>query len=112
MTRSGPRCLDRHIPRPTLNYINRRRQLRIFQRPNSFARARTRPDIGIPVVAAPGALVCPPIEVVQGWLAKFKHDLDAGERAAIYGVLREAVPSFSAEMESVSFSEAPTGPCV
>jgi hypothetical protein len=38
--------------------------------------------------------------VVEGWLAKLKHDLDAGERAAIYGVLRQAVPNFAGEMES------------
>jgi FlaA1/EpsC-like NDP-sugar epimerase len=64
-----------------------------------FAREEPTSDIGIEGVVA-AAPVCPSIEVVQGWLAKLRRDLDAGERAAIYGVLREAVPNFSAELES------------
>jgi hypothetical protein len=43
--------------------------------------------------------VCPSIDVVEGWLAKLKQDLDGGERAAIYSVLRQAVPNFAGEME-------------
>jgi hypothetical protein len=38
--------------------------------------------------------------MVENWIAKLKHDLDAGERAAIYGVLRDAVPNFAGVMES------------
>jgi len=64
-----------------------------------FAREEPTSDIGIEGVVA-AAPVCPSIEVVQGWLAKLKRDLDTGERAAIYSVLREAVPNFSAAMES------------
>jgi len=63
-----------------------------------FAREEPTSAIGIEGIVA-AAPVCPSIEVVQGWLAKLKRDLDTGERAAIYGVLREAVPNFSAAME-------------
>jgi len=64
-----------------------------------FAREEPTSDIGIEGVVA-AAPVCPSIEVVQGWLAKLKREIDTGERAAIYGVLREAVPNFSAAIES------------
>jgi hypothetical protein len=37
--------------------------------------------------------------VVESWVAKLKRDLDGGERAAIYGVLRQAVPNFAGELE-------------
>src|SRR5579864_3622707 len=63
-----------------------------------FAREEPTSDIGIEGVVA-AAPVCPSIDAVEGWLAKLKHDLDAGERAAIYGVLRQAVPNFAGEME-------------
>ena len=52
--------------------------------------------IGIDGVVA-ARPVCPSIAVVQGWIAKLRRDLEAGERSAIYGVLREAVPNFRAE---------------
>ena len=58
-----------------------------------FAREEPTSDIGIEGVVA-AAPVCPSIDVVQGWLAKLKRELETGERAAIYGVLREAVPNF------------------
>jgi O-antigen biosynthesis protein WbqV len=63
-----------------------------------FAREEPTSDIGVEGVVA-AAPVCPSMEVVQGWLTKLKRDIDTGERAAIYGVLREAVPNFSAAME-------------
>jgi FlaA1/EpsC-like NDP-sugar epimerase len=63
-----------------------------------FAREEPTSDIGIEGVVA-AAPVCPSMEVVQGWLAKLKREIETGERAAIYGVLREAVPNFSAAME-------------
>ncbi len=50
-------------------------------------------DIGIDGVVA-AKPVCPSIAVVQGWIVKLQRDLEAGERAAIYSVLREAVPNF------------------
>jgi FlaA1/EpsC-like NDP-sugar epimerase len=63
-----------------------------------FANEEPTSDIGIQGVVA-AAPVCPSIEMVEAWLAKLKHDLDGGKRAAIYGVLREAVPNFAGEME-------------
>jgi FlaA1/EpsC-like NDP-sugar epimerase len=63
-----------------------------------FAREEPTSDIGIEGVVA-AAPVCPSVDVVEGWLAKLKRDLEAGERAAIYGVLRQAVPNFAGAME-------------
>jgi O-antigen biosynthesis protein WbqV len=63
-----------------------------------FAREEGSLDIGIDGVVA-AKPVCPSIEVVRGWVAKLKHDLDAGERTAIYGVLREAVPNFCGDLQ-------------
>jgi hypothetical protein len=37
---------------------------------------------------------------VQNWLAKLERDLDAGDRAVVYGVLREAVPNFVGAVEA------------
>jgi FlaA1/EpsC-like NDP-sugar epimerase len=65
-----------------------------------FAREEPTSHIGIEGVVA-AAPVCPSMEVVQGWLVKLKREIETGERAAIYGVLREAVPNFSAAMEPV-----------
>jgi O-antigen biosynthesis protein WbqV len=64
-----------------------------------FAHEEPTAEIGIEGVVA-AAPVCPSVEMVEGWIAKLKHDLDAGERAAIYGVLRDAVPNFAGVMES------------
>jgi O-antigen biosynthesis protein WbqV len=63
-----------------------------------FAREEPTSDIGIDGVVA-AAPVCPSIDVVESWLAKLKRDLEAGERAAIYGVLRQAVPNFAGVLE-------------
>jgi FlaA1/EpsC-like NDP-sugar epimerase len=63
-----------------------------------FAREEPTSDIGVEGVVA-AAPVCPSVDVVEGWLAKLKRDLEAGERAAIYGVLRQAVPNFAGAME-------------
>jgi FlaA1/EpsC-like NDP-sugar epimerase len=63
-----------------------------------FAREEPTSDIGIEGVVA-AAPVCPSVDVVEGWLAKLKRDLETGERAAIYGVLRQAVPNFAGETE-------------
>ena len=63
-----------------------------------FAHEEPTSDIGIEGVVA-AAPICPSMQTVQGWLAKLKHDLDAGQRAAIYGVLREAVPNFAGGAE-------------
>jgi FlaA1/EpsC-like NDP-sugar epimerase len=63
-----------------------------------FAREEPTSDIGVEGVVA-AAPVCPSVDVVEGWLAKLKRDLETGERAAIYGVLRQAVPNFAGETE-------------
>jgi len=63
-----------------------------------FAHEEPTSEIGIEGVVA-AAPVCPSVEMVESWIAKLKHDLDAGERAAIYGVLRDAVPNFAGVME-------------
>jgi FlaA1/EpsC-like NDP-sugar epimerase len=63
-----------------------------------FAREEPTFDIGVEGVVA-AAPVCPSVDVVEGWLAKLKRDLETGERAAIYGVLRQAVPNFAGETE-------------
>jgi FlaA1/EpsC-like NDP-sugar epimerase len=65
-----------------------------------FAREEPTSDIGIEGVVA-AAPVCPPVEMIRSWITKLEHDLNAGERGAIYGVLREAVPNFSVEIEAV-----------
>jgi O-antigen biosynthesis protein WbqV len=61
-----------------------------------FAREEGGSDIGIEGVVA-ATPVCPSVAAVQGWIVKLQRDLDAGERTAIYGVLREAVPNFADE---------------
>ena len=61
-----------------------------------FAREEPSVDIGILGVVA-ATPVCPPIEVVRGWIAKLDRGLDLSERAAIDGVLHEAVPDFRSE---------------
>jgi FlaA1/EpsC-like NDP-sugar epimerase len=63
-----------------------------------FAREEPTSEIGIEGVVA-AAPVCPSMAVVESWLAKLKQDLEGGERAAIYGVLRQAVPNFAGELE-------------
>jgi O-antigen biosynthesis protein WbqV len=65
-----------------------------------FAHEEPTSDIGIEGVVA-AAPVCPSMETVERWLAKLRHDLELGQRAAIYGVLREAVPNFAGEPELV-----------
>jgi FlaA1/EpsC-like NDP-sugar epimerase len=70
-----------------------------------FARDEGSSDIGIDGVVA-AKPVCPSVETVRGWIDKLKADLGSGGRAAIYGVLQEAVPNFcgdarqSAEQQS------------
>ncbi len=65
-----------------------------------FAAEEGSSDIGIEGVVA-AKPVCPSIAVVQGWIAKLQRDLDSGERVAIYGVLREAVPNFAGEAQPI-----------
>jgi len=60
-----------------------------------FAADEGSSDIGIEGVVA-AKPVCPPVDVVRSWIEKLQRDLEAGERAAIDGLLREAVPNFRA----------------
>jgi O-antigen biosynthesis protein WbqV len=64
-----------------------------------FAHEEPTSEIGIEGVVA-AAPVCPSMETVQNWLAKLERDLDAGERAVIYDMLREAVPNFAGAVEA------------
>ena len=64
-----------------------------------FAHEEPTSEIGIEGVVA-AAPVCPSMETVQNWLAKLERDLDAGERAVIYDLLREAVPNFAGAVEA------------
>ena len=58
-----------------------------------FAQEEPSSDIGIDGVVA-AKPVCPSLPALQGWIAKLQRDLDAGQRAAVYGLMREAVPNF------------------
>ncbi len=64
-----------------------------------FAREEPSADIGIEGVVA-AKPVCPPIDEVRGWIAKLKQNVDHGQRAAIYDLLREAVPNFNGDAMS------------
>jgi FlaA1/EpsC-like NDP-sugar epimerase len=64
-----------------------------------FAAEEGSADIGIEGVVA-AKPVCPSVAAVQAWITRLQRDLDAGERAAIYGVLREAVPNFAGGVHS------------
>jgi len=65
-----------------------------------FAREEPSLDIGIDGIVA-AKPVYPSIDVIRDWIAKLQEDLGRGERAAIYGVLREAVPNFSSATQTV-----------
>ncbi len=72
--------------------------IRPGERLNEILFAREEPSVDIGIVGVVAATpVCPPIEVVRGWLAKLNGGLDRSERAAIDGVLHEAVPDFRSE---------------
>jgi len=66
-----------------------------------FANEEGSADVGIEGVVA-AKPVCPSLDVVKGWIAQLKSDLDAGERTAIDGVLRDAVPNFSGGLQPAS----------
>ena len=65
-----------------------------------FAAEEGSSDIGVEGVVA-AKPVCPSIAAVQGWIARLERDLEAGERTAIYGVLREAVPNFTGAAQPI-----------
>ncbi|MGC1901619.1 MAG: nucleoside-diphosphate sugar epimerase/dehydratase [Pseudolabrys sp.] len=61
-----------------------------------FARGEETSDIGIPGIVA-AKLVRPPLEAIRAWVATLEQGVARGERAAIYNVLRDAVPEFRGE---------------
>ncbi|MGD0026948.1 MAG: SDR family NAD(P)-dependent oxidoreductase, partial [Xanthobacteraceae bacterium] len=63
-----------------------------------FAREEPSVDVGIAGVVA-ATPVSPSIEAIREWIAKLERGLDHRERAAIDGVLREAVPDFRSKVQ-------------
>ncbi|MBI4366417.1 MAG: polysaccharide biosynthesis protein [Deltaproteobacteria bacterium] len=61
-----------------------------------FANGEATSDIGIPGIVA-AKPVRPSIESIRGWVATLEQGLARNERAAIYNVLRDAVPEFRGE---------------
>ena len=61
-----------------------------------FAREEETADIGIPGVVA-AKPVRPPLDAIRAWAATLEQGVARGERAAIYNVLRDAVPEFRGE---------------
>jgi O-antigen biosynthesis protein WbqV len=62
-----------------------------------FARDEPTEDIGIAGIVA-AKPIYPSLEAMRGWLATLEQALRREERAAIYGVLRDAVPDFRGEV--------------
>ena len=61
-----------------------------------FAREEETADIGIPGIVA-AKPVRPSLEAIRAWVATLEQGVARGERAAIYNVLRDAVPEFRGE---------------
>jgi O-antigen biosynthesis protein WbqV len=58
-----------------------------------FARGEETSEIGIPGIVA-AKPVSPSLETIRAWVATLEQGVTRGERAAIYNVLRDAVPEF------------------
>jgi O-antigen biosynthesis protein WbqV len=70
-----------------------------------FAQEEPSSDIGIDGVVA-AKPVCPSLPAVQGWIVKLQQTLETGQRAVVYGLLREAVPNFRGdafEQQQINF---------
>jgi len=61
-----------------------------------FAREEETTDIGIPGIVA-AKPVRPSLDAIRAWVATLEQGVARGERAAIYNVLRDAVPEFRGE---------------
>ena len=59
-----------------------------------FAREEANSDVGVSGVVA-ARPVSPPLDEMRAWLAKLELALKREERAALYAVLRDAVPDFT-----------------
>ena len=61
-----------------------------------FARQEETAEIGIPGIVA-AKPVRPSLDAIRAWVATLEQGVSRGERAAIYNVLRDAVPEFRGE---------------
>ncbi len=61
-----------------------------------FAREEETTDIGIPGIVA-AKPVRPSLDAIRAWVVTLEQGVARGERAAIYNVLRDAVPEFRGE---------------
>ncbi|HEY7232350.1 MAG TPA: nucleoside-diphosphate sugar epimerase/dehydratase [Pseudolabrys sp.] len=61
-----------------------------------FAHGEETSEIGIPGIVA-AKPVSPSLETIRAWVATLEQGVTRGERAAIYNVLRDAVPEFRGE---------------
>jgi O-antigen biosynthesis protein WbqV len=61
-----------------------------------FARGEETSEIGIPGIVA-AKPVSPSLDTIRAWVATLERGVARGERAAIYNVLRDAVPEFRGE---------------
>jgi O-antigen biosynthesis protein WbqV len=61
-----------------------------------FAREEPTAEIGVAGVVAAHP-VSPPLELVRAWLGKLEQAVAREERAAIFGVLHDALPDFRGE---------------
>ena len=61
-----------------------------------FARGEETSEIGVPGIVA-AKPVRPPLDAIRAWVATLEQGVARGERAAIYNVLRDAVPEFRGE---------------
>ena len=61
-----------------------------------FARGEETSEVGIPGIVA-AKPVSPSLETIRAWVATLEQGVTRGERAAIYNVLRDAVPEFRGE---------------
>jgi FlaA1/EpsC-like NDP-sugar epimerase len=61
-----------------------------------FAREEPTVPVGIEGIVA-AQPISPSIDAMRGWLAALEQGLSRGERSAIYGILRDAVPDFGGQ---------------
>ncbi|MFY9686187.1 MAG: nucleoside-diphosphate sugar epimerase/dehydratase [Pseudolabrys sp.] len=61
-----------------------------------FARGEETSEIGIPGIVA-AKPIPPSLETIRAWVTSLEQGVARGERAAIYNVLRDAVPEFRGE---------------
>jgi len=61
-----------------------------------FAREEPTAPIGIDGIVA-ARPISPSLDAMRGWLVALEQGLARGERSAIYGILRDAVPDFGGQ---------------